>query len=432
MGHNDPQCYNGNMVERKTEIGIRKIFQGYCGFVLVYQLAFVAYTFFATRTLYTPSFLLFYINLGTFAILFGYLSWVWLEKKLGSLYFPIAILISTLVPTYSTIFFWPLQLTDPVTEIVFRSWYLLPILIVPFTLTAWQYGYKIALGFSILISFYDLPFIVFEIDSLSLEMIQMIGVPILRAIAFGTIGVIVGMLTERQRRQRRKLVQANFQLSKYAETLEELAISQERNRLARELHDTLAHTLSAQILALEALRLTPPKDETELDEILSEIIENFRKGLAETRRALKDLRSKQLEDLGLKQSLYKIIEDAASKANLETDLEISENLMELPDEVEDCIYRITTEGIENIIRHSFATRIKLRLLQKHDEVIFTLSDNGSGFDPKDFNNKEKHGIKGMKERALASGGKFQINSNPQKGTKIIVRFEVNDDPRFSL
>jgi hypothetical protein len=124
------------MATRKTELGLNRIFRGYCGFVLVYFMAFFAYTVIVTRTFYSPSFILFYINLGTFAILFGYLSWVWLEKKLNKFYFPIAIIIATLVPMYSMTYFWPFELGDPVTDIVFRSWYLFPILVVPCTLIA--------------------------------------------------------------------------------------------------------------------------------------------------------------------------------------------------------------------------------------------------------------------------------------------------------
>ena len=238
-----------------------------------------------------PSFVLLYINIAIFACLFGYLSWVGLEKKMGVFYFPVAILIAAIIPMYTLTYFWPLQQEDAISDIIYRSWYLLPILIVPFTLIAWQYGCKVAVVFAIILSFYDLPFIVLQYQSLSMEMIQMLSVPLLRAIAFGTIGAIVGLLMDKQRSQRRKLIQANLRLSRYAETLEELATSRERNRLARELHDTLAHTLSSQILSLEALRLSPPDDLEGLDKELSDILENSRKGLAETRRALKDLRA---------------------------------------------------------------------------------------------------------------------------------------------
>jgi signal transduction histidine kinase len=391
------------MATRKTELGLNRIFRGYCGFVLVYFMAFFAYTVIVNRTIYSPSFILFYINLGTFAILFGYLSWVWLEKKLNKFYFPIAIIIATLVPMYSMTYYWPFELGDPVTDIVFRSWYLFPILVVPCTLIAWQYGYKIALAFVLLLSFYDLPFIVLRIGRLSAETMQLLGVPILRTIAFGTISVIVGLLMNTQRRQRRKLIQANIQLSRHAKTLEDLAISRERNRLARELHDTLAHTLSSQILTLEALRLSPPTNKAEIDLVLHDMIVSSRQGLSETRRALKDLRARQLDDLGLQQSLLTLLEDGASRAHVETDLDISEQLPPIPADIEQCIYRIAQEGIENITRHASATRVSMALTHHKHTLVFTLADNGGGSDADTVNIHDKHGIKGMRERAAESG-----------------------------
>lgn len=400
--------------------------------MLVYLLGLFTYTVIVNRSFFSPSLILFYINLGIFASLFGYLSWVWLEKKLGSLYFPIAILGATLVPMFSMTYFWPFQLEDQVVDIVFRSWYLFPILVVPFTLIAWQYGHRIALSFVLLLSFYDLPFIVMRIDRLSAETMQLLGVPILRTIAFGTIGVIVGMLMDTQRQQRRKLMQANVRLSEFAETLEELTVSRERNRLARELHDTLAHTLSSQILSLEALRLSPPADDEELDAVITEMIDNTRHGLSETRRALKDLRVKQLDDLGLQQSLISLMEDAASRGHLDTDLDMQKNIRLVPSDIEQCVYRLAQEGVENIIRHASATRICLTLKKVNDSLVFSLEDNGSGFNADSIDLKDKHGIMGMRERVAENHGEFEISSRSNRGTKILAKFKVWDDSRSSL
>jgi signal transduction histidine kinase len=284
----------------------------------------------------------------------------------------------------------------------------------------------------LLLSFYDLPFIVLRIGRLSAETMQLLGVPILRTIAFGTISVIVGLLMDTQRRQRRKLIQANIQLSRHAKTLEDLAISRERNRLARELHDTLAHTLSSQILTLEALRLSPPTKKAEIDLVLHDMIVSSRQGLSETRRALKDLRARQLDDLGLQQSLLTLLEDGASRAHVETDLDISEQLPPIPANIEQCIYRIAQEGIENITRHASATRVSMVLAHHKHTLVFTLADNGAGFDADTVNIHDKHGIKGMRERAVESGGDFKMSSSPKQGTKIMIKFEVEDDSRFSV
>ncbi|MCD6356710.1 MAG: sensor histidine kinase, partial [Anaerolineaceae bacterium] len=343
-----------------------------------------------------------------------------------------AILIATLIPMYSVSIFWPFQINDSITDIIFRSWYLFPILVVPITLLAWQYGYKITLIFIVFTAFFDLPFIVMRIDEVDLEAIQLLGVPILRTIAFGMVGVIVGLLMNTQRLQRKKLTSANVILGQHALVLEELAISRERNRLARELHDTLAHYLSGQILTLEALRLSPPSDNRELQKALSKLIVNSRKGLSETRRALKDLRSKQLEDLGLKTSLELLMKDAASRANCEIIVKIENGIPPTPVEIEQCIYRIAQEGIENIIRYSEASKIELTLTYANNNLIFKLADNGVGFNPDKIDYTEKHGVRGMHERAEEVGGIFRIISSKNKGTEIIAKFEVENDPRIVM
>ena len=318
------------MEQRHTEPGLIKIFRNYCGFALIYYFAFFIFTIIKIGGLFSPSLILFYINIAIYALLFGYLSWMQLEKKMGYFYFPVAIFLSTIIPIYSTTIFWPFAADDPLTEVIYRSWYLFPLLVVPITLIAWQYGYKLTLIFVVFTAFYDLPFIIIGIKELNFQTIQLLGVPIQRAIAFGTVGVIVGLIMNTQRMQRRKLIQANIMLSQHANTLEELATSRERNRLARELHDTLAHTLSSQILTLEALRLSPPSDSSEMENALTRLIENSREGLLETRRALKDLRSKQLDDLGLKTSLDLLLADAASRTDCVTTIDFSDNLPPIP------------------------------------------------------------------------------------------------------
>lgn len=347
----------------------------------------------------------------------------WLQRRLKRLFLPIAISIASLVPIYLSALLWPLLSQDPLTDIVYRSWMMFPILIVPIVLVAWQYSLLITLALVTLTAFYDLPFILIGLGKISLESVPFIGVPILRSIALGTVGTIVSLLMTTQRLQRKRLLDANIMLSQHAKTLEQLAISRERNRLARELHDTLAHTLSSQILTLEALKLSSdPKDE-ELNESLDQLIFNTRKGLADTRRALKDLRAKQLEDLGLVSSLKSLIADAASRTNCAATCTISENLPTFSSKVEQCMYRIAQEAVENIIRHSNASAMELKLVKHDHQVILEITDNGQGFNQSRVDSSEKLGIKGMQERAVESGGAFSIEAQPDSGTKIQVVFE---------
>ena len=415
------------MEERVIEPGLLRIFRNYCGFAEGYFLGNFLYVFFTSGKLITPTSLLYLINFFIFLILLGYLHWGWLEKKLKSLFLPIAILIAALAPIYSSLMLWPLQPHDALTDIIYRSWMFFPILIVPVVLVAWQYSIFVTITLVVLTAFYDLPFILMSVDSFNLEAIPFIGVPILRSIALGIVGTVVNLLMKTQRSQRERLLKANLMLSEHAKTLEELAVSRERNRLARDLHDTLAHTLSSQILTLEAMKLSSEPQEPEFQKSLDQLIINTRRGLDDTRRALKDLRVRQLEDLGLTAALKSLVADAASRADLSTEVSIIGKLPSLSSSTEQAIYRIAQEAIDNIIKHANASVLALRLSNMEEGVLLEISDNGDGFSQELVDNINRMGIKGMRERASEAGGDFVLETATRTGTKIKVLFKDPDD-----
>lgn len=404
----------------KVEPGLLRVFRYYCGFALAYFLGNFLFVYLTTNTLITPTSILFLMNFSIFLILLGFLLWKWLEKKLKRLFLPIAISIAILAPTYTSALLWPLESPDPLTDIIYRSWTFFPILIVPIVLVAWQYSFKITFLLVFLTALYDLPFILLSIGKIDLAAIPFIGVPILRSIALGTSGTIVNLLIKTQRSQRKRLMNANIMLSKHSQTVEQLTISHERNRLARELHDTLAHTLSSQILTLEALRLSTQPDDKELNDSLDKLIFNTRKGLDDTRRALKDLRAKQLEDLGLASALKSLMASAASRANCTAACTISENLPILSPKVEQSMYRIAQEAVENTIRHANASEMELKLINHNNQIILEIIDNGQGFEQNQVDHKERLGIKGMRERAAEIGARFSLETQQDKGTKLRV------------
>ncbi len=416
-----------NMEERAIEPGLLRVFRYYCGFAIGYFLSIFLYTALTTQRWLSPTSMLFLMNLFIFIVLLIYLLSGWLEMRLKSLFLPIAIIIATLGPVYSSLMLWPLQAQDQVTDIIYRSWTLFPILIVPIVLVAWQYSFRVLIVLVIITAFYDLPFIFISLGQINLETIPFIGVPILRSIAMGIVGTIVNLLMQTQRSQRQELIQANIRLGEHAQILEQLAISRERNRLARELHDTLAHTLSSQILTLEALRLTVKPKDREIIKSLDQLIQNTRSGLSETRRALKDLRASKLEDLGLATALESLTADTAARVNCKAVCAIAEDLPPLPIKAEQCIYRISQEALENIARHANAKNLTLKLTRQTGKLVLEISDDGRGFDLPSIDSQEKLGIKGMGERAAEAGGIFKVVTKPGAGTDIRVEFEVWDD-----
>lgn len=412
------------MDERVIEPGLLRIFRNYCKFAICYFLGNYLYIFATTGELISALSLLYLSNSVIFLLLLGILYWGWLERRTKKLFLPITLSIATLGPIFSSASIWPLQINDPLTDIIFRSWILFPILIVPIVLVAWQYSLTFTLSVVVLTALYDLPFIFLSAGTETLQVIPFIGVPILRSIALGMVGTIVSLLTKTQRTQRRRLMEANVILSEHAHTLEQLAVSRERNRLARDLHDTLAHTLSSQVLTLEALKLSIDPGDKELNHSLDQLIDNSRRGLDETRRALNDLRVRHLEDLGLVTALKKLLQDTASRGNYATSVFISEPLPIISERKEEAIYRIAQEALENIIRHAEAKTIQLKLQYENQNLILEISDDGSGFDQKLIKNNERMGIKGMRERAAEAGGSFFMETKLNQGTTIQVKFGV--------
>lgn len=218
-----------------------------------------------------------------------------------------------------------------------------------------------------------------------------------------TIGDVLGVAIERARLHARRL---------------ESAQTEERNRLAREIHDTLAQDLSAiafQLEAAEAL-LAQRAEPERVERSVSAALDLARKGLEETRRSVLDLRAAPLEGRTLPAALAALA--AGTEAPAVT-FEAEGADVRLPPAVEVGLYRIAQEALQNALRHAAATRVLLRLEASPDRVRLTIQDDGRGFamegDP-----ASRFGLVGMRERAHLLGGSFQIESTPGAGTRVTV------------
>ena len=416
----------------RLEPGLLRIFRYFTAIAMVYFARLVVYTALDTHRLFSASQGQLYLNLATNLVLFGYLSWSWLHKLLRVAYLPLALLSATAVPILSNLVFLFEPTASELSDIVLRSWLLLPILVVPVVIMAWQYPVRFVVYFAIATGGVELALLVRVAGKIDIETLPILGVPIIQAFAFGTVGHIVSHLVTSQRVQRQALLDANIKLSQYARTAEQLATSRERNRLARELHDTLAHTLSAQTVNLEAIKLMIPEEQNEIHAMLGQSLDNTRKGLAETRRALKDLRSKQLEDLGLSIALRHLAQDIAQRGTLSLEIDLPDRLPDLPSQTEQSLYRIAQEALENVVRHANANSISLRLAQEGSSLCLSIADDGDGFDIKDPTVSERLGVRGMVERAALAAGSIQVQSQPGGGTVVHFTVEVPDGARGNL
>jgi len=372
-----------------------------------------------------------YTNLVINGILFGYLSWSWLENKIPRYYLPLALVAATILPLFTNLIY----LADPMESAqmtITRSWFLLPILIVPLVLIAWQYRFRIVLAFIFLTTIIELSTLVPRLKYINYETLPILGLPVIRAFAFGTIGHIVTRLIATQREQQRKLLEANIILNEHANTLEQLTLSRERNRLARDLHDTLAHTLSGLTVNLEAIKILLGEDHPQIGSRLDHALDKTRTGLRDTRRALKDLRVKQVEDLGLKLALNHLADQAAARGQFEIQLSLPDVLPKSSIPVEQVYYRIAQEALENIVKHAHAKLVVLSLIVKDDQYTLTVKDDGTGFNTGDVRSPETLGIQGMQERAAECGGKLTVTSEPGKGSCISITTELDHVQDFDM
>jgi signal transduction histidine kinase len=258
-----------------------------------------------------------------------------------------------------------------------------------------------------------------------------LGWLVLQAAMMLIVGYIIVQLVSIQREQRSALAQAyeqqaaaNRQLQQYAATLEELTISRERNRLARELHDTLAHSLSALAVQLEAVRSLWPIDPSRSRAILDEADETVRRGLMEARRALQDLRASPLQDLGLILALEDLAKAAAERSGASLELSLPRQIdASLSSAAEQGVYRIAQEALENVVRHAEARTISVRLDQSDHKLILVVGDDGQGFVPDSQSSPptdtpDQLGIQGMQERASLIGGQLEIATQEGQGTTL--------------
>jgi len=299
-------------------------------------------------------------------------------------------------------------------------------LFIPLVFIAWQYSLREVVFYCIYITLLDiLPFRIFGEGDNFFFAISMMG-NIVRGFSLGIIGWIAYSLVDLQRSQQRELEAANRKLRKYALTAERLAQSQERNRIAREMHDTLAHTLSGVAVQLEAIKALFSKKPQQAKQVLDRTLENTRHGLDETRRALVDMRSSAVETYGLKQAIENLVISTAERGGFQSKVSFPAGDVLLDEEASHCIYRSVQEALENSIKHSNAKNIGVTLENQPNKITLKIEDDGEGFNPKTLR-KEQMGIRGMRERVELLGGTLSINSKLDKGTNIIIQLPRSDD-----
>jgi NarL family two-component system sensor histidine kinase YdfH len=216
-----------------------------------------------------------------------------------------------------------------------------------------------------------------------------------------------------------ELEAANRQLSEYAAQVEDLTIAAERQRMARELHDTLSQGLAGLILQLEAADAHLSKERPErAQEIIAQTMEQARATLANARRAIGDLRSSAEPVPGLEQALGAEVKRFENATGLPCELEVQLK-SELPDLIVETGLRIVSEALTNVARHAQASHAWVRVEETENQLCLEVRDDGSGFDPEAVE-AGHYGLLGMRERARLAGGTLEMSSEQEQGTAVKV------------
>lgn len=240
--------------------------------------------------------------------------------------------------------------------------------------------------------------------------------------------LINALLAERQSREQLELTHqeleiAHEQLRQYALRIEDQATLQERNRIAREIHDGLGHTLAAQTIQMNNALLFWQSHTDKALTFLKQAKQLGSDALLEVRRSVSVLRSNPLQGQSLESAIEKLLTDFKHTTDIEPSCKVYLPLP-LPTEVSTAFYRIVQESLTNISKHAQATAVTIQLYQQAGILHLLIEDNGIGFNP--AQNTVGFGLQVMRERATALGGQFYLCSQPGAGCRISVSLPLSN------
>jgi signal transduction histidine kinase len=212
------------------------------------------------------------------------------------------------------------------------------------------------------------------------------------------------------------------QLQNLLHTRQELAAMDERNRLARDLHDSVKQQVFATAMQLGAARALIEQDPKAARKHLDEAEQLARQAQTELTAIIRELRPATLEIKGLAPALKEQITDWSRLNKISVEVMISDG-GRLPKEIEQALFRVALEALSNVARHSQATQVKVKLAYDPQHVSLTVSDNGKGFDLASVEGRGM-GLLSMRERIEALDGVFEVESSSERGTRLIARVQI--------
>ncbi len=199
----------------------------------------------------------------------------------------------------------------------------------------------------------------------------------------------------------------------------EAGIQAERQRLAREIHDTIAQSLAGILAQLQAAR--DDTDPVDVRRRMERALELARDSLADARRSVMDLAPAPLAEHPLADAINAQVDDWAAHHPVRVDMVVTGDVRALHLEVEATLLRIVQEALSNIAKHAAASRVGVTLTYLDEEVALDVRDDGAGFDPRGPVTSGSFGLRGMRQRAQLLAGVLEVESEPGHGTAVSVR-----------
>jgi signal transduction histidine kinase len=226
---------------------------------------------------------------------------------------------------------------------------------------------------------------------------------------------ILGDLQQERSELERRVAVRTREVERLAEESRYAAIVRERLKIARDLHDTLAHSMMAMLSEIRFLRRLQTRDPAALSDELARAEKLAHEGLQEARTAITQMRVTAVRETGLGPALATTFERFINRTGLAGDFNADEIAARFGDERAETILRMAQEALRNVERHAGATRVTVRLRSNDAVLQLWIEDNGIGFDP-DAPRPGHYGIVGLREQAQLIGAELHIESKPNEGT----------------
>ena len=212
-----------------------------------------------------------------------------------------------------------------------------------------------------------------------------------------------------------ELKEANDNLENYAASIEELTLLKERNRISREIHDSVGHALSTAMIQLNAMERIGEMEKSKIQTMAHELREFINESLKDVRRAVNELRPTEYEPFEGIFRIDELCKNFSKLTGVEVKLRVTKNKWSLNSKQGSNIYRIIQEALSNALRHGKATKVKINMNFTEEGLVIIIEDNGMGVECIE---EKGMGLKNIKERAKELNGEVRYSSEKNKGFKI--------------